>query len=154
MPMNVEKHRGFTLIEIVVAVALVAILAAVTIAILDPVKQFAKGRNTQRWANMNEILQAVGQNAADNKGSFSCAAGPIPTTTARMAATAGNYNIAPCLVPVYLPNLPFDPATTSAHYASVADYNTGYTITQSSTTGRISVSAPAAELGQNISVTR
>lgn len=146
--------RGFSLIELVVAIAIVVILAVSAIEILDPVKQFAQGRNTQRKANLNVILGAIGQNIADNKGAFSCSSGAIPTTTKRMASSSPNYNIAPCLVTTYLNNLPFDPATSGAKWINVANYDTGYTIIQDATSGRVTVAAPAAELSSTISYTR
>ena len=68
-------------------------------------------------------------------------------------AGAGNYNIAPCLVPIYAFSLPFDPVATSGHYASVSDYDTGYSISIA-TSGVITLSAPYAELGKTISITR
>ena len=71
-----------------------------------------------------------------------------------MAPGVGNYDIAPCLVPTYLLALPFDPATSGAHYVSNSDYDTGYFIVQNSSTGQITLSAPAAELKKTISVTR
>ncbi|MDO8537034.1 MAG: type II secretion system protein [bacterium] len=150
------KELGFTLVELVVTMAIVIILVVSAIAILDPVRQFAQGRNTQRKANLNVILGAIGQNLSDNKGTFSCSSGAVPTTTKRMAsvATSTNYNIAPCLVTTYLNSLPYDPSTSSAHWASVSDYDTGYTILQDATSGHITVSAPAAELSSTISYTR
>jgi type II secretory pathway pseudopilin PulG len=147
-----NELAGFTLIEIVVSLAIVIGLMVAVIVILNPTAQFAKGRNTQRRANLNMIIGAIGQNKADNKGAFLCPSGTIPTSTARMASSS--YNIGPCLVPTYLSSLPYDPSTSTAKWVSVTNYNTGYTIVQSATTSRITVSAPAAELGEMITYTR
>src|SRR3989338_5903442 len=152
---SVASHgrRGFTLIEIVVSVGIVVALMVAVVIILNPTAQFAKGRNAQRRANLNMIIAAIGQNKFDNKGTFSCASGAIPTSTAtRMASSS--YNIGPCLVPTYLPSLPYDPSTSTAKWVSVTNYDTGYTIVQSATTSRVTVSAPAAELGETITYTR
>ncbi len=145
---------GFTLIEVVVSVGIIVGIMAAVLIILNPAVQFAKGRNAQRWANLNVILGAIGQNIADNKGTFSCSSGAIPTTTSRMASSSGNYNIGPCLVPTYLQSLPYDPSTSTAKWVSVTNYNTGYFITRSATSGYITISAPAAELGETITYTR
>lgn len=150
----IEPKDGFTLIELSITIAIVIALAVSVIVIIDPVKQFAKGRNTQRRASLNLILGAVGQNIADNKGAFSCSSGAIPTSTTRMASSSPNYNIAPCLVDIYLNSLPFDPSTSSAKWVGLTDYDTGYTIAQNASTGRITVVAPASELGESISYTR
>ncbi|MBU6501138.1 MAG: hypothetical protein KGJ89_04610 [Patescibacteria group bacterium] len=149
------SREGFTLLELVVTMTILIMIGVFAIVAINPTDQIAKSRNAKRISDINVILGAVGQNSSDNEGKFSCSSGTLPTSTSRMAVSgAGSYNIAPCLVSVYLEKLPYDPATTSAHYTSVTDYDTGYTISQSSTTGRITISAPAAELGTSISATR
>lgn len=148
------RHHGFTLIELIIASALVIITAGVALVWIDPSRQFAAARNTRRTSDVNAIVNAIGQNIADNRGVFTCVSGVIPAVAMTMASSSGNYNIAPCLVPAYLPSLPYDPTAVSARYISVSDYNTGYTVIASSTTGLITVQAPGAELGAAIAVTR
>ncbi|MEK7576333.1 MAG: type II secretion system protein [Patescibacteria group bacterium] len=150
-----KSRGGFTLIELLVVIGIIAVLAGVVIIALNPARQFAQARNTQRWSNVNAILNGVGQRSADNRGIFetSCAAGAIPTATTTMASSGG-YDIAPCLVTTYIPTMPYDPSATGANYVSNTDYNTGYQIRRDSVTGRISVSASSSELSELISVTR
>ena len=148
-------RKGFTLIELLLTLTIIVASTVAFIIFLNPTGQLAQSRNSQRQLHLNALLNAIRQNIADNRGTFSCINGDIPSTsTKKMGIGAGNYDIATCLSPTYLFGLPFDPATTSARYISNTDYDTGYLIIKNTSSGLITLSAPAAELNQNISVTR
>ncbi len=141
--------------EILLTLAIIGVLTAAVLIMINPAQQLGVARNNQRSTNINVIINAIGQNMGDNKGSFGCVIGDIPTSSVKMASGAGNYDIAQCLVgPNYLPNLPFDPTAPGAHYSSSADYDTGYYVSKNASTSRVTITAPYAEAGQTISITR
>jgi prepilin-type N-terminal cleavage/methylation domain-containing protein len=149
-----KQRKGFTLIEILIVIGLIAVLAGVLVVALNPARQFAQARNAQRYNNIDTLMGAIINNMTDNKGLFTCAAGAIPATATTMANGAGNYDIGPCLTPTYASQLPNDPSAAGAHWTSATDYNTGYTILKNATTGQITIAAPTAELGVTINLTR
>jgi prepilin-type N-terminal cleavage/methylation domain-containing protein len=136
-----EKKRGFTLIEILVVIGIIAILAAIVIIAINPGRQFAQARDSQRTSNVNAILNAIGQNIADNKGIFTCSSYTLSATSTTISNAGAN--IRDCIVPTYMSEIPYDPSVTGAHVATAADYDTKYTVLQD-TNGRITVCAPGA----------
>jgi type IV pilus assembly protein PilA len=131
---KVETNSGFTLIELLVVIGIIAILAGIVIVAVNPSRQFAQARNTERQSHVSTILNAIGQNLADNKGTFNCASiGTAIDTTATVIGT-GATNLG-CVVPTYIPSaIPTDPDGGTA-----AD--TGYTIKKDAL-GRYTVCAP------------
>jgi prepilin-type N-terminal cleavage/methylation domain-containing protein len=126
------ERRGFTLIELLVVIGILAVLLAITLIAINPARQFSQANNTKRASDVNAILNAVGQYMADNRGA-------LPTGITQ-----------------YLAALPADPLTNAGAPVTncAAAYDTGYTIIRSGADNRITVAAPAAELGATISVTR
>ncbi len=150
-----KNRSGLTLFEIVIVIALIAILSAVYFLVANPGSQLAASRNSERTLHLQTIMNAIRQNVADQSNEqFLCSSGAIPATSTDMASASGSYNIAPCLIPTYLFSLPFDPVLPNAHYISNTNYDTGYSIFITTSTGQITLTAPAAELGKIISITR
>lgn len=154
-----KTQKAFTLIELLVVIGILAILLAIVLVAINPARQFAQANNTQRSSNVNSILNAVHQYAADNNGTLPAGI----DTTVRTITDSGAVNtvdLCTAVVPTYIADLPLDPtAGTESPAASVctdvgADYGTGYTIVSSATDNRVTVAAPSAELSETITVTR
>lgn len=138
--MRIRAHQasssGFTLIEVLIVIGLIAILAAVVLIAVNPARQFAQARNSQRTANINAILNAIGQNVADNKGVFLCGSGWSGASTSIDSGAGGTGKDFSCLIPTYLSQLPVDPTAPTG----VA---TGYFVS-TDTASRFIVCAPNA----------
>ena len=152
-----KRSKGFTLIEVLMVIGIIAVLASVVLVAVNPARQFKLARDSQRVSNLNAILNALGQNMAENKGNLVC--NGVHTFVLNpnmvMGSGAGQFDVYPCIVPVYMSLLPFDPSTAGAHFTSPTDYNTQYTITMDDDepNGRIKITANS-ELQGEISVTR
>ena len=157
-----SQQQGFTLIEVLLVVAIIAILAGIVILAINPTKQLGDTRNAQRQADVTTILNAVYQYSIDNQGNLPGSATNIPTTPGSPAADICATTASACpntgtdvakvdlsLLTAngkYLVAIPKDPSKGNAN-------DTFYQISQNAN-GRITVSAPAAEQGKTISVQR
>lgn len=149
-------HRGFTLIEVLIVIGILAILAGVVLVAINPNRQFEQARDSQRISNVNAILNAVGQYIADNKGTL-----PASITTSKRDIGSTGADLCSDLVPTYLPALPTDPQSSHQGKGLLETecepndtYDTDYTI-EKDNNGRITVTAnPEVGGADPISITR
>lgn len=64
-----ESTKGFTLVELLIVIAVIGILATVLIVALNPAKQLQKGRDIQRKTGLKAVQNALEAYYADN-GSY------------------------------------------------------------------------------------
>lgn len=158
-----KKHsRGFTLIELLVVIGIIGILAAIVLVAVNPGRQFANARDTQRRSDLYAITNTIYQFAAEHNGNlpdtdaddatsnFPASATCIGTNTGAPdncfnLAAATNEAGTEIIVPTYIAALPFDPSTGTAA-------NSQYMISVDGN-GRIMASA-IGEITPAITVTR
>lgn len=146
----ISKKSGFTLIEILIVIGLIAILAGITIVAVNPAKQFAQANNAQRRADVNTVLNAISQFMVDNNGNVPPSLSGVSTYTeicqTGAASCVGLIDLSADLVPTYLVSMPTDPT-------GITTNGVGYE-TSTTTGNRIRVRAPDAQLGAIIEVSR
>ena len=153
-----NKMGGFTLIEILIVIGIIAVLAAIVLIAVNPARQFAKANDAQRAANVNAILNGIGQYIVDQRGATST----LGITVAAKEIRSGSGGVDLCTLLVqnggYIAALPVDPKTgTGGPNVTSADcgsYNTKYTVEVDASGKLITVSAPSAEATTTISVSR
>ncbi len=147
-----SQSKGFTLIEILIVIGIIAILAAVVIVAINPGRQFALANNTARSSDVNTILNAINQYQSDTKGALPAT---ITITATEICATGaaactGLIDLsALTLNERYILKVPVDPACPTGCDAN----GVGYTVLKTAN-NRIKVAAPDAELGAVIEAAR
>lgn len=153
------KQAGFTLVEVLVVIGILAVLLAITLVAINPGQHFIDSRNSQRQANVTAILDAIYEYESQHNGDVPPSLTGVNTTPSPIANHAtpvvGEIDLCADIVPADIADLPLDPSTGSKDGATCADddYDTGYTIAKSAS-NRFTVNAPDAEDGATISVTR
>ena len=158
--MHNNRQKGFTLLEVLLVVGIIAILAGIVIFALNPAKQLGDTNNAQRSSDVNTILNAVYQYAIDNNGNFPSGIDAVTgtaqvlgtdatgcdSTCSAASTTAACLDLSGDLVSTYIVGVPTDPS-------SGAVGNTDYYINRLAN-GRITVGSCDPQESATINVTR
>ncbi len=117
--------------------------------IQDSSNPFTQEHNLQRWSDVTYLVNSIRQYADDNNGVF-----PNGITTVPKVISSNGANICSYLYPKYIPAIPVDPLTNKGEWIQGCPktYSTNYFVVKSGS--NVIVSAPAAEIGEQIAVTR
>jgi len=132
--------KGFTLIELIIVIALIALLATTVILVINPVKIFQEARDSQRIADLGQMNSAMslmlatsssqptlGPSAANcyvHKAGQNCTTRYISATTSTVSTSQGVTGSG--WVPVNLgstpaiPAWPIDPSNNTTNFYSYA----------------------------------
>ena len=61
-----NKNKGFTLVELMIVIAILAILAAIVIFALNPAELFKRARDSQRMSDLRVLSSAISYYLADS----------------------------------------------------------------------------------------
>lgn len=155
-----QAQEGFTLLEVLLVVAIIAILAGIVIIAINPGKNLGDTRNSQRSADVNTIINGTYQYILDNNGNLpgvgartgAVAISTTPTEICTTTATSctGLVDLAALTTSgKYLVAIPADPKCPTGCNTN----GVGYMIAKDAN-GRLIVNAPGAENSKTISVTK
>lgn len=155
---RVEKSfkKGFTLIEVLLVITLLAILAAVVIVAINPARQLANTRDATRTADVHSILSAVHQYASNNGGVFPENILSVPQEICRtINVSCVDLSDLSILTnnQTYMVSMPQDPLCDKEG-GVCTENGTGYYISKTVDGGRITVSAAGVEVHDDITTTR
>ncbi|MEK7099394.1 MAG: prepilin-type N-terminal cleavage/methylation domain-containing protein [Patescibacteria group bacterium] len=86
----IKKYsKGFTLIEILIAVAIVGIIAAVAFVALNPGKRLEDSRNARRWSDLSAMASAIKVKQVDDGGAYMVTFTGLTAGTPYMIGTCG-----------------------------------------------------------------
>lgn len=138
--------RGFTLLEILLVVGIIAILAGIVILAINPTKQLGDARNAQRRSDVLTIINGIYQYAIDPGNDVTDLLDGSPEATAEddCSATVGGdaYTLLDDALAgassTYMSGIPVDPID------GVVGGLSGYYVHLNTDTGRVTVCAPSA----------
>lgn len=138
------KKLGFTLVELLVVIGIVAALTTVVFVSINPLERFKDARDARRVTDADTILSAVTQYIVDSGGSLpagvgatynqigTCALGGGSTFCTAIGATAPCVNLGVALSGnKYIKSNPMDPSGGNAvttGYAINKDANNVFTV--------------------------
>jgi prepilin-type N-terminal cleavage/methylation domain-containing protein len=160
---KLNKNLGFTLIEVLVVVAILAIFASVVYAVLNPLQRLKDARDGKRGSDVKALVNGISEYIIDNKGAMppgfpaqgsSYQIGSPQSTNGNCAINIPGKCVTTALAPCYdltanapstMANEPIDPKTgasaSATGYMITLDTNNVITATACNTEGTTVITA-------------
>jgi len=143
-----NKNLGFTLLEVLLVIGIMAILAGIVIVAINPGKQLAATRNAERQSDLKQVRGAIEQYYLDHR--------EYPVVLTEDLIEICNTNLSPApdcsglvdlslLIPDYIVAIPVDPLGAEGN-------GTGYYISENTTSHELSLNAEQAEDGVTVAI--
>ena len=121
-----KKQQGFTLMELLIVIAIIIVLAAAVFVALNPAKRFQDARDATRASDIGNVVSALKTSQVDDGGAYIAAVAALTADTAYQIGTDAAACDAGCTAEAteaacadlteletdgYLGSIPFDPST-------------------------------------------
>jgi prepilin-type N-terminal cleavage/methylation domain-containing protein len=135
------KHKGFTLLEILLVIAAIGVLAAIVIIAINPQRQLAQVRDASRESGVQSLQKALDQYNIDN-GEYPMVIGVDYRPICREGQSGNCIDLASALVPTYIAAIPED--------YNVTNESAGFQVAINADNSRIAVKADNTEIAQEV----
>lgn len=136
--------KGFTLLEILIAIALLSMFSTLVYVNIDPIKRFEEARNKQRVSDIYDLMQAIKLHRAENSqllpsinsldknlyyqigSGVNC---DMDCSSPSITLEDDCLDLSSLSTSGYIPQIPYDPSDESAsdshtrYYLSINDYD-------------------------------
>lgn len=128
-----RTRNGFTLMELLLVLGIIAILTSIVLIAINPTKQLNDARGVSRGAAIREIENALSQYIIDGntvtgiptiKANATDICQDTVTGTDCTDPPTGGYDLS-ALTPTYLVNIPIDPSQTGSTLTGYRLYRVG-----------------------------
>jgi len=149
-------QKGFTLLELLITIGIIAILSGITIVAVNPQKQFAQANNAKRFNDVNSLVSAIGQYTIKHRGALPTGPSNDQITSAyrfiENDSSGTGIDLCDALVGGDFMNIfPTDPYLDENFIDCANTYNTGYQVKYENS--HVTVKAPLAQEEEEITVT-